>query len=193
MKHLIVFAHPNIDSFNHAILDVVDAKLKSLGESVVISDLYQQNFNPCFDIGDFRAVECGTPTSDILKEQNNILEADKITFICPIWWSYFPAIMKGYIDRVFTENFAYKIVDGNIAGLLAGKKFGMINTLDATKEECERMGTIDAFKTVVDKGIFEFCDSPLCFHKFLYNISKAGDGKRQEMLDDISQIGRAHV
>ena len=188
MKHLIIFAHPNVDSFNHAILECVVNKLNSLGESVEVRDLYVMNFNPCYDVADYRSRESGELPRDIKAEQDYIINSDKITFISPIWWSSVPAIMKGYFDRVFTEDFAYSRVDDIVSGLLSEKKFGMINTLSATKEESVRIGTIDAFNTLVDKGIFELCASPLCFHKFLYNVSKESVEKKQLMLNDIEKI-----
>ncbi len=186
MKYLIVFAHPNPDSFNHAILDTVINKLTGLGVTVTVRDLYKINFNPCLGIKDLEAAHTGVVPEDVKTEQEFINEAENIIFISPIWWEGLPAILKGYFDRVFSLNFAYAGSDSGITGLLTNKKFGMYNTFGGTEEEQHRTHLADAFKLQIEKGIFDTCNSPLCFHHLFYNVELAGDKSRKEMLESIN-------
>ncbi|MEG1585283.1 MAG: NAD(P)H-dependent oxidoreductase, partial [Bacteroidales bacterium] len=101
MEHLIIYAHPNPNSFNHAILETCLNKLTALGASVEVRDLYKINFNPCFSLADLEAKQAGKVLPDVQIEQDYINKAEKITFIAPIWWGLLPAMLKGYFDRVF--------------------------------------------------------------------------------------------
>ncbi|MGL4293825.1 MAG: NAD(P)H-dependent oxidoreductase [Bacteroidales bacterium] len=188
MKHLIIYAHPNPDSFNHHILEATVNKLKELGESVEIRDLYQLKFNPCFDLNDIRAIEAGQVLPDVKNEQDFIRHSDKITIIAPIWWGYIPAILKGYFDRVFTQDFAFAQMSSGWKGLLNEKKFGMINTLGMSKEEVIETGGDPGFKQMIDRYLFDYVDSPLCFHQIFYGVDSAGHEKRIEMLDETAKI-----
>ncbi len=84
MKHLIVYAHPNPESLNHAILDTTVNTLKKNGHEVVVRDLYALDFQPVLKPEDTEAMKAGQTPNDIKTEQEFISEADAITFIYPI-------------------------------------------------------------------------------------------------------------
>ena len=129
MKHFIVYAHPNTKSFCRAIVDKILDVLEMNGEEATVSNLYEMEFNPVLGHRDFEAIAQGTTLQDVEDEQRLIEWADQITFIYPIWWTGMPAIMKGYIDRVFTYDFAYRMTEHGAEGLLSGKKVKIINTM----------------------------------------------------------------
>lgn len=120
---LIVYAHEEPTSFNGALKDLAVSTLTEAGFHVEVSDLYQMNFNAVGDRRDFtevpeatnykyqveqrKAYEKGTLTADIKIEQEKVKKADFIIFQFPLWWSSMPAILKGWIDRVFTPGFTY--------------------------------------------------------------------------------------
>ncbi|MEG0948074.1 MAG: NAD(P)H-dependent oxidoreductase [Bacteroidales bacterium] len=188
MKYLIVYAHPNPNSFNHAILEKVIDKLTVLGATVEVRDLYKINFNPCLSLADIEAVRKGEVLPDVKTEQEYINQADKIIFISPIWWNLLPAILKGYFDRVFTIDFAVAKMSNGYTGLLGAKKFGMFNTIADTKENMVRNGDSAALQHLIDNGIFKYVDSPLCFHQIFYQIDTIGEEKRHEMLTEVEKI-----
>lgn len=187
MKNLIVFAHPNKHSFNHVILERVTSKLKNLGGSVVVRDLYEMKFDPCYNMADFEAMKTGDLPEDVKIEQEFITQANRVIFICPIWWGLFPAIMKGYIDRVFTAGFAVKFSAEGMEGLLMHKKFAMINTMGSPREEAHRTGLIQAFNHIVDDGVFQTCNSPLRIHRILYGVDSVDNIRRGEMLEEVEK------
>ena len=161
MQHLIIIAHPNPNSFNHAILERVKETLIRLGANVEVRDLYQIGFNPCFSEDDFNKVHGGHSPHDVVTEQKFIKHADKITFVSPIWWGYIPAILKGYFDRVFTNGFAYTNVNGGAKGLLGTKKFGFINTFAMSNPYPDSKKSPVYIDKCMASNIFEFCGSPL--------------------------------
>lgn len=187
MQHLIIIAHPNPQSFNHAILERIKDTLLRLGAKVEVRDLYKIGFNPCFGEADMNKQHGGHAPHDVVVEQKFIKSADKITFIAPIWWGYVPAILKGYFDRVLTHGFAYTNVNGGVKGLLGSKKFSIINTFSMANVYPEENSNVFVDKTL-EKNIFEYCGSPLCFHKMFFNVNDCSQDKRVEMLNDAEKL-----
>lgn len=146
MKHVIVYAHPNTESFNHAILETVKSELEGKGHEVRVRDLYELNFNPVLGASDFISFSKGNTPEDIKEEQEHISWADSITFIYPVWWAGLPAILKGYVDRVFSHGFAYAYSENGIEKLLSGKKGLLLSTMGNTKEAYTAGGMFDAMK-----------------------------------------------
>ncbi|WP_353149191.1 NAD(P)H-dependent oxidoreductase [Chryseobacterium sp.] len=166
MKHLIIYAHPNENSLNHHLLEHVVKILESEHHEIIIRDLYQINFDPVFSLDDIQGQFAGKLADDVLAEQAYIKWADHITFIYPIWWTGLPAIMKGYIDRVFSYGFAYRYDQGIQKGLLKGKKAVIINTHGKSREEYEQTGMNKALSLTSDKGIFLYSGFEIIRHFF---------------------------
>ncbi|MCQ9640742.1 NAD(P)H-dependent oxidoreductase [Chryseobacterium sp. WG14] len=166
MKHLLIYAHPNENSLNHNLLQQVIATLQSGHHEIRIRDLYQMNFDPVLSLTDMQEQRAGKVSEDILVEQDFISWADQITFIYPIWWTGLPAIMKGYIDRVFSYGFAYRYDQGVQKGLLKGKKALIINTHGKSHEEYAKTGMNTALSLTSDQGIFAYCGFEIIQHLF---------------------------
>jgi len=117
MRHLVIYAHPNQDSLNSQLKEALVQQLEEQGHDIIIRDLYRMNFNPILSSNDIIGQMSGESAGDITREQEFITWAETITFIHPIWWTGLPAILKGYIDRVFTYGFAYRYDKGIQKGL----------------------------------------------------------------------------
>lgn len=137
MKTLIVYAHPEPTSLNASLKDLAVATLESAGHEVRVSDLYAMNWKAVVDAEDFgphataplqvarnsgRAFDAGALTPDVLAEQEKLLWADTIIFQFPLWWYTMPAILKGWVDRVFSFHFAYGV--GEHSDTKYGERFG---------------------------------------------------------------------
>ncbi|MFJ5063242.1 NAD(P)H-dependent oxidoreductase [Streptomyces nigra] len=124
MKTLIVHAHPEPTSLNGSLKDLAVSTLEGAGHEVRVSDLYAMNWKAVVDAADYstdgsrrldvvrdsgRAFDTGTLTPDVRAEQEKLLWADTIVLQFPLWWYSMPAILKGWVDRVFTRNFAYGV------------------------------------------------------------------------------------
>nr|WP_087573185.1 MULTISPECIES: NAD(P)H-dependent oxidoreductase [unclassified Sphingomonas]AJW29513.1 NAD(P)H oxidoreductase YRKL/ Putative NADPH-quinone reductase (modulator of drug activity B)/ Flavodoxin 2 [Sphingomonas sp. JE1] len=138
MRAHIVHAHSQPDSFVSAMRDVVRGRLEAAGAAVTESDLYAMGFNPVLSPKDFGerhdpthltyaleqryGYESGTLAKDILAEIEKVLAADLLVFTFPVFWFSVPAILKGWIDRVFISGPFYggRRIYG--AGGLAGKR-----------------------------------------------------------------------
>ncbi|WP_435615466.1 NAD(P)H-dependent oxidoreductase [Streptomyces coelicoflavus] len=124
MKTLIVHAHPEPRSLNGSLKDVAVSTLEAAGHEVRVSDLYAMDWKAVVDAADYRehatsplrvvpssgrAYEAGALTADVAAEQEKLRWADTVVFQFPLWWYTMPAILKGWVDRVFTVRFAYGV------------------------------------------------------------------------------------
>ncbi len=185
MKHLILYAHPNPKSFNHAVLERVEANLKRDRKEYVVRDFYSLGFKPALEGADFVAMGQGRPRPDVAEEQRHIASADRIIVIHPIWWFGMPAILKGYIDRVLVSGFAYKYTDKGPVGLLTGKRVVILNTTGGSQEDYEKHGFRSAIVQAVDVGVYGFCGITVEEHKFMYGVPSVGQEARTAMLEEI--------
>ena len=173
MKHLIIYAHRDQQSLNGYLKQVVVEHLTNNGHEVRVRDLYQLDFNPVLSSQDIAGQRIGKVDEDVKTEQHYITWADCITFIHPIWWTGLPAILKGYIDRVFSYGFAYRYEQGVQKGLLAGKQAIIINTHGKSQAEYSDMGMDKALSLTSDKGIYTYCGLEVKQHFFFDRADRA--------------------
>lgn len=107
MKVLVVLGHPNPgESFNRAIAETVCCTLRRMGHEPVLRDLYAEHFDPILPLGEEKLPEEELPET-IRRAMDDVREADGLVFVHPNWWGTPPAILKGWLDRVFRAGFAY--------------------------------------------------------------------------------------
>jgi putative NADPH-quinone reductase len=100
---LVVYAHPDPDSFIAAVRDRVVATLAQRGRSVDVLDLYGEAFDPVFNVDDVRAHHDHLPPTGVLAEHvERVCRVRVIVFVYPTWYGGPPAMLKGWIDRVIT-------------------------------------------------------------------------------------------
>lgn len=111
MKVLVVLAHPNPDSFSHAIVDKASATLANCGHSVSVIDLYAIGYSPGMTQAELAAYPTSTPAIDpmVIEHTHLIQECSTIVFVYPTWWSSMPAILKGWIDRTILPGVAFSV------------------------------------------------------------------------------------
>ena len=185
MKNLIVYAHPNSGSLNHFFKQTVLESLQDSGEEIAVRDLNELNFNPVLSLEDMNGQRMGKVADDVQTEQDFITWADRIIFIYPIWWTGMPAIMKGYIDRVFSYGFAYRYDQGIQKGLLTGKKTIIINSHGKSNAEYEAMGMDKALALTSDTGIFTYSGLEIQQH---FYFDKADRASAESISDWENQI-----
>jgi len=159
MKHLIIYSHLNPNSFTKAIVDKVEKVAQENGDEIKIIDLYGDGFNPILEFPDIEHMFMGKEApSDVAKYQELVSWADHFTFVYPLWWAQMPAILKGFIDRVFSNGFAFAYgEDGMPIGLLKGKTAKLYVSTGNTDEYYSESGMHSAQKRTIDEGVFGFC------------------------------------
>lgn len=173
MKHLVIYAHPNDNSLNGHFRKTVTQTLLQNGHEVMLRDLNAAAFNPVLSLEDMQGQRKGIVSADVQAEQEHITWAECITFIYPIWWTGMPALMKGYIDRVFSYGFAYRYDQGVQQGLLRGKQTIIINTHGKSHSEYEALGMDRALALTSDQGIFQYSGLEISKHFFFDGADRA--------------------
>jgi len=181
---LIVYAHPNPESFNAAIRKTTEEFLSEKGIPFNTRDLYSMGFNPVLGREELAAIQRGEVPEEIKREQALIREADTLVFVFPMWWYSFPAILKGYIDRVFSYGFAYEEREGNLVGLLGGKKALIFCTLGGSEED---YGEFSACLENTFKSTFGFCAIDVPAVKFFYSVPYVSDEVRKGYLEEVKK------
>lgn len=193
MDTIVLYAHPNPTSFNNSIKDATVEKLTSMGKSFQVKDLYSENFYPVLTGEELQDIFVNSKVKEeIKKEQEMIKQSKTIIVIHPVWWSGMPAILKGYIDRVFTYGFAYKEQDGEIVGLLGDKKVLIINTFGADEDELNSFGIKDCFEKIY-YSIYGFCGIKEVKSKFLFAVPYVSREDRIKMLEDVKRFVEENV
>lgn len=152
-KILIVSAHPEPRSLNGALTSFAAGELRRAGHRVRLSDLYAMEWRPAVGPGDFpghdpaerldvmgasgRAYAEGGLAPEIAAEQEKLLWSDAVILQFPMWWFSMPAMLKGWVDRVFTHGFGYGTGRVNRArygdGKLAGRRAMLSVTIGAAE------------------------------------------------------------
>ncbi len=194
MKYLVIYAHPPVRCFNEKVVAEIVKTVESKGDEVIVRDLYKMKFDPVLSVEDltgFRRLEI---PKAIQKEQQYICNADIIIFVYPIWWGDMPAIMKGYIDRVFSYGFAYKYKkECGVTGLLCDKKAIIFSSAGDSEEDfVEKFGMVEAMEKTIDRNKFGFCGIEVLEHKYFYGNPMTTPKKLPGYMEDIAEIIRKY-
>lgn len=159
MKILIILGHPDPDSLNHAIANAVRDDLQSAGHEVMYHDLYEEGFDPLLKTVEIP--ETGRINQQIEEHCNDLSSADGIVIVHPNWWGQPPAIIKGWIDRVFRPGIAYRFDEGDSGegipvGLLKASAAIVINTSN-TQAARELSAFGDPLEAIWRRCIFDLC------------------------------------
>jgi NAD(P)H dehydrogenase (quinone) len=243
MNVLVVYAHPNPESFCHAILEHVVRGLADGGHTYDVVDLYAIGFNPVFGLHDstsfihhtvpehlldrgrleeivvasavgpvrrlmarrwlrgkdlsdlVRLFEERQPR-DVREQQALVAGAEALVFVAPVFWMGFPAILKGWLERVFAYGFAYTLTpegwNGNLEGrvpLLTQKRGLIITPTFFTEAEYDR-GWREAMDTILCDWGLKMAGVKEAEHVYFYAVVAADEGTRKEYLQRAYELGR---
>ncbi|MDR0870956.1 MAG: NAD(P)H-dependent oxidoreductase [Planctomycetaceae bacterium] len=136
MKISLILAHPKTDSFNAAIAETARGVLVKNGHTVFVHDLYREHFDPVHPADEEKSDEKDLPPyiQDYIAEMRNV---DGLIYVHPNWWGGPPAILRGWIDRVFRQNSVYNFTaEGPVCHI--GKKIVQIFSTSNTPRDVER-------------------------------------------------------
>jgi NAD(P)H dehydrogenase (quinone) len=161
MRTLVVLSHPDPSSLTHAVATEIAGAIRAAdpAHQVEIADLAAEGFDPRFgaaDLAHFRNE--APPPADVLGEQARIDRADALVLVFPVYWWSMPGQLKGWIDRVFTNGWAYEErADGSAAKLLGRLGVRLVGVGAADEGVYARRGYAEAMRTQIDRGIFDYC------------------------------------
>ncbi len=108
MRALVVYCHPRGESFTAAVRDVVMRKLAEAGAEVRLRDLYAEGFQPVLTASEHEGY-LDTPKNrePVERDCRDLEWCDTLIFVYPTWWYGLPAMLKGWLDRVFLPDLAF--------------------------------------------------------------------------------------
>ncbi|TLX60016.1 flavodoxin family protein [Stutzerimonas nosocomialis] len=175
MHALIVVAHPEQRSLTHSVAARIAEGIGS-ANTFEIADLAAQDFDPRFspaDLAVHRRQE--TPPADVLAEQAKIDRADALVLVFPVYWWSMPALLKGWIDRVFSNGWAFDFrPDGPLIKKLTRLRVHLIGIGGADAGTYARHGYAAAMQTQIDHGIFDYCGAQVVSSQLLLDSETAG-------------------
>lgn len=185
MQVMVIYAHPNPRSFNAAIAAVVQEEAAKKGSLVKFKDLYAMDWDPVLRASDFEGYASGDLPADIETEQEDLRWAESVIMIAPVWWTGVPAMLKGYVDRVFSNGFAFEYTQTGPKGLLTGKK-GLLITTSGADEETALKGTmIETIRRSAVNSVFGFCGFSTYKYKNFFAVPRSTDQQRADMLAEL--------
>ena len=171
MKTLIILGHPDSNSLNHAIAHAVRDDLLEVGHNVIFHDLYEERFPPLLSVEEIP--ESGKIEQAVEVYCNELSSADGIVIVHPNWWGQPPAILKGWVDRVFRPGIAYRFEEGDggegiPVGLLNAETAVVINTSN-TPAAREHSAFGDPLDAIWRRCIFDLC-GVTNFHRRMFSV-----------------------
>jgi NAD(P)H dehydrogenase (quinone) len=167
MHALVIFAHPKRDSYTGAVLDAFLAGFgESGGHTAEIADLYREGFDPCFEPEDYAQFRGEPMPPEIRREQDRVARAEALALVFPVWWWSFPAMLKGWIDRVFSEGWAYSFDPAVSRGRLRDRPTLLLGIGGSREATYRKYGYNEAMRVQIDIGILGYCglrmSRPMC-------------------------------
>lgn len=194
MNVLVVLGHPAKGSFNHAIAETVVETLRSRGHMVVFHDLYKEGFNPI--LAHEEIPKNSRMDTSLQQHCEELSSAGGIVIIHPNWWGQPPAILKGWIDRVFRPGVAYEFLENDSGegvprGMLKAKAALVFNTSN-TPEERELNVFGDPLERIWKNCIFDLCGvrnfSRKTFSVVVTSTAEQRKAWLQEVRDIVSRL-----
>ena len=189
MNALLVIAHPSGDSFSHAMAGAAAAVLRARGCTCWVHDLYAEGFNPVQPTPESGNVASDDPLVEL--HCARLQAAELIAVFHPNWWSQPPAILKGWIDRVFTRKFAFDFGPGGMKGLLTHEKALILNTLGGDEASYREHRWHELLVRPMAEGILGACGVKNVSHRAFYQVPTVGQTERQGMLEEVRALAAA--
>lgn len=206
MTALIVFAHPEKRSFSGEMLKVAERTLREAGHTVLLSDLYEMGFNPTGGRHDFdterdaerfdyqdeqkHAHDEQAFAADIRAEHAKLDRADLLLLQFPLWWFTMPAILKGWVDRVFAYGYAYGGKRWYDSGVFSGKRAMVAVTTGGPRTAYGPdglQGDIDTILFPIQHGILQFVGYEVLQPFVAYSANYSDHEHRAEVLEAYRQ------
>jgi putative NADPH-quinone reductase len=187
-KILIINGHPFKGSFNYALAESYRKGAEQSGASVEMINLGELDFNPNLQYGYSKRME---HEPDLVNAWEKIKAADHLVWVFPLWWNGFPAIMKGFIDRLFLPGMAFAYRENSIFWdkLLTNKTSRIITTMDQP---------VWYYKLLIHqpatwqlrKGTLAYCGIRTLGITYFGGVRYADGAKREQWIQKVNLLGK---
>jgi NAD(P)H dehydrogenase (quinone) len=191
MRAMVVFVHPCDDSFSAALHATVVDTLRGRGWQVDDCDLYAEGFQPVLTAAERRGYhDTATNTGPVQAYVDRLRAVEALVLVFPVWNFGFPAMLKGFFDRVFLPGVAFRLEEGRVLPNLTHiRKLAAVTTYGGNRLRAVLAG--DPPRHVVRRAVWHVCRPDKMRYLALYDMNRAGDAQRARFLASVAgEMGR---
>jgi putative NADPH-quinone reductase len=185
MNVFVLIGHQNQGSFCHAIAATAVEALKAAGHTVVYHDLYAEKFDPILPHEEIPKDAALDPV--VARHCREVTAADGFLIVHPNWWAMPPAMLKGWLDRVFRQGVAYRFGPEGVIPMLAGKRAVVFTTSNTPREEELRLFG-DPLENLWKACVFGMCGVEDFTRRNFESIIMSTPGDRRRWLEEVRSI-----
>lgn len=191
MKHAVILAHPARGSLNAAIAQAYAEAIERRGDEVLVRDLYAMRFDPRLRAPEIPGPKPPRFRPDVVRERQLLADVDVFAFVYPLWFNAPPAILKGYVDRVFGMGFGFQPVFGGTDPALKGRTLISFTTSGAPEEWVQKTGALEALRELFDEHLAAVCGLTVAAH---VHFGGMVSGLREDAVGDVlAQVRTAAI
>jgi NAD(P)H dehydrogenase (quinone) len=190
MNVLVVLGHQRAGSFCHAIAAAAMDELRAAGREIVYHDLYAEGFDPILPHDEI-AKGCQLDAT-VARHCREVLEADAYVVVHPNWWAMPPAVLKGWIDRVFRQGVTYEFGPQGVIGKLNGKRAIVFTTSNTPREDELRLFG-DPLENLWKTCVFGFCGVDDFYRRNFESIVMSTPEQRADWIEDVRTVVRQRL
>jgi NAD(P)H dehydrogenase (quinone) len=189
MRALVVYCHPDPDSLVAAARDRALSGLRRAGHDVRCTDLYADGFDPCFDDVDLRNHLVPGAAPAVARHADDLRWCDALVLVYPTWWSAQPAMLKGWIDRVWVRGVAWDLPEGadrirpllrNVRRIVVVTTHGSSKFINAVEGEGGKRTVTRALRVLCHRS----CRTSWIA---LYGVDTSDEDRRRRFLDRVER------
>ena len=187
MKALVLYAHPCPESFGAALHEMVTQTLAARGWEVDDCDLNAEGFQPVLTTEERRGYHDEPANIEPVRAYvDRLMAAEALVFSFPVWNFGYPAILKGFLDRVFLPGVSFKLVDGKVRPNLTHiKKLAAVTTYGGTR--LRAFGAGDPPRKHFTRAVWHVTRPTKMRYLALYDMNRASVTRRAAFLDRVKQ------
>ncbi len=185
MRAFVLHAHPVPESFSGALRHTVVDTLESKGWDVDLCDLYKENFNPILSAEERRNYHTVPANQQpVASYVERFQRADGLFLVYPVWIFGFPAILKGFFDRVMLPGVAFELDDGNLRPVSSSIDYVYaVATYGGTRLRAAL--TLDPPRQVVNNNFRFYCRPKVLRYLALYDMNNADETRRRNFIKKV--------
>lgn len=185
MNTTIIVSNPDNNSFSTNILENIIKGIEKCGKNYSVINLYEDKFNPVMTCEEVKLYTKGESDDKLVKKYQSILkESNEIVFIFPIWWNNVPAMLKGFFDKVFIKEFAFKEENNRPKGNLNHIKKGILISTSESDTEYIKSELGNPIENTIIKSTLNICGIENV--KWInHNLANDNESDKEQFLNNI--------
>lgn len=207
MHALVVVAHPDPQSLSHHVARELVSAVDSAGaeHTAELGDLVAEGFDPRFTNEDRAAYLAGANyPPDVAAEQARIERAQHLVLVFPVWWWSMPGVLKGWVDRVFANGWAFghtpRPDNANVSDSsgLDGLTIHLVPIASGNEGGYDRHGYDTALRTQIEHGVIDYCGAKRGITEYIWRSETTPVDELDARIDEIaylfvSALGQQHL